>query len=227
MPSVVGVVTGTGSRASGAAITVNKPSGTQTGDSILFIGGFNGPTPTWAVPSGWSLAHQNVANGEPLPLIFGPADASTSYTFTPTQAGAIDGGWGLITLRDVNLQFGPVGTSADGADGGNTASHTVPSASWTGAKNVISLIVFTWQTGAATATWPAGWSEQWNVDDTFEGCAIAVNTAVQEAVTSLASRTISTSPSVFGETQQYAIQAVGGVPLRYQPFPRISGLPVG
>jgi hypothetical protein len=225
MPSVVGTVTGTGTRASGVAITVNKPSGTQLGDSILFIGGFNGPTPTWAIPSGWVNAHQNVANGEPMPVIFGPADTASNYTFTPTQSGSINGGWGLITLRDVYLSGGFAGISSDGADGGNTGSHSVPSVSWTGAADVISLLIFTWQTGAATTTFPTNWTQQWNVDDTFEGLAIAVNTNVQAGVTSLPSQTITSSPNVFGETNQYAIKVGFTVPPR--PFPRISGLRVG
>lgn len=217
--TTVGVTASGGTRASGAAITVSKPAGSTTGDWHIFVGGFNGNTPTWAIPSGWTTFHQNTANGEPLVVIYGPNDASTSYTFTPTQSGSIDGGWAILTVRGLDATAPVLGISADGADGGGTGTHTAGAVSWTGAASAVSLIVFTWQAGDTTITWGTGWTQEWKFGDgtgangltgAFEVTAVASNWTINSGVTSLPSHTYTNTPNIFGEFNQLALKAAAG-----------------
>lgn len=217
--STVGVSAGGGTKASGVAITLTKPAGSTSGDWHIFVGGFNGATPTWAIPTGWTNFHQNAVNGEPLFVAYGPDDANTSYSFTPTQGGSIDGGWGIITVRGLDATTPVLGVSADGADGGNATSHTVGGVSWTPAANAVSLIIFTWQAGDTTITWGTGWTQEWKFGDgtgangltgAFEVTAIASNWTINTSVTSLPSHTFTNTPGIFGEFNQLALKAAAG-----------------
>jgi hypothetical protein len=207
--------TGSGTVASGGNLTVTKVTGVQQGDLMIVVAGMNGPAggATWAKPTGWTQELNFQGNLMPMPLFYKLAGASegTSYNFVPTASGSVDGGWGMVALRGVDQATPVLGHSAEFDQGGNSTSMTANSVSWAGAANAISVIFMTWQTSAATVTWPSGWDSTTNgfsANDGFEWCVVGSNLTTQIAVTSLPSKTNPPTLSVgeFGECGQLAVK---------------------
>jgi hypothetical protein len=197
-------------QAGGTSQVVTMPTGVQRGDLILVSFGMNGVVgSTWTPPGSesWTLEDLNTVNSEILRTYSRKSDGTETGTRTWTTSTSMDGGGGAIAFRGADLTT-PVLAAADAGDGGNTTSHTAPSASWGGSASAISVIVGTWQTGSATVTWPMGWTEAWNRDDTFEASVLAYNLTTNIAVTSLPSKTVTTSASRFGEWSQLAVQVL-------------------
>ena len=197
----------------GSNLTITKPSGVVQNDLLIAICGMNATATSWALPSGWTQQLAFRGNGEELTVWYKVAGASegASYNFTVTSAGALDGGFGMIALRGADTTTPILANSAEFDQGGASTSMTANSVSWTGAADAISLIFMTWQSSAATVTWPSGWDNTtngWTSNDGFEWSAVGCNLTTQSAVTSLPAKTNPPTLSVaeFGQCGQLAIK---------------------
>jgi ribosomal protein L18E len=202
--TLVGTSTGSGG-GTNATKTLVKPTGVQSGDWLGSAWGINGSlSGTWNLPSGWTTVH-DARNIHILALHDKIAGASepTSYGFSTSTND--DGGWGLVALRGVDTTT-PVLGQADFAAGGNTTSFSAPSVSWAGASDAISLIIASWESTAATITWPSGWTQLWSVNDGFIWFVAGINLTTQSGVTSLPAKTLTLSVGEFGECTQYALK---------------------
>lgn len=145
------VASATGSNGSGEIVTINKPSGTQSGDIMVFVGGSAaGANRSWTQLSGWT---EIIDPGVPptLGVQYRVADGTegSSFSFTGTFAGnALVGG--IATFR--YGAYDTVGSVGTAGSGGNCTAPQITVSQ----NNSMLLAAFANQSSSGTFTTPTG-----------------------------------------------------------------------
>jgi hypothetical protein len=147
------VAAATGSTASGTSVTVNKPTGTATGDIMFFVGGSAaGANRNWTQLTGWTEIFDE-GNSPSLGIQYRVVDGSegASFTFTGNFSGnALVAG--IATFR--NAAYDVIGSIGTASSGGNC---TAPQITVT-QNNSFLLAAFANQNDTGTFPAPTGMS---------------------------------------------------------------------
>jgi hypothetical protein len=208
--------------ASGAGVTLNKPTGTADGDLLVVVAYLEADTNTWSsVGSGFSSITTQANTGSFLLQVWWKWAASepASWTWTPTSSNwrtvvcaAYSGGGGSGSVPDVSG-----GSQGDGIN--PNTSQTAPSVTTTAANDMLTFAYGNFNGNNVTATTGAAT----NLRISFGGVTIA------DATIATASATGTTAPSAGAvATEDYAaIHAAlflspggGAVTLRERQYPR-------
>jgi hypothetical protein len=73
-------------------LVIDKPTGTVSGDILLWLMGNDGTSNTWSSPSGWTeIFHNRQSNGTTTSLFYKVAGGSEPSTYTNTRTGEVCG----------------------------------------------------------------------------------------------------------------------------------------
>lgn len=158
---------------------------------LLGVVGANGGATNWTGPAGWTVGGNSASpDGQALRWWWTvvPASPATSYLFSSSSYE--DGAVVVIDLRGAattnTIQGVSVMNANDNSGIGNVTSAACASVAWSGATNVVDLLLTSWQPTAANITWPTGFSQMAAATDGYGFVAVGGN---------LNSQTISSLPS--------------------------------
>lgn len=160
-------------------VTVTLPPGAAAGDQLALFIDTRDTYAAWTPPAGWTQRFRPVeSTGEGIfyTAKLGTDVTGTSWTFN-TGATAASGKWGFVLIA---LKGSAVGDYLTGTASPQAASGTdAPSGSLTTAAPA-HLVAFAGDriSGGSTWTWPAGWTEQADQQDSTGTNAISSSGAV-------------------------------------------------
>ena len=201
------------STASGGTLTVNKPTGTLSGDVMLASITVVTNTSTVTAPAGWGLVQSvNQTNGNTSRLytyykVAGAAEpASYAWTFSGANVGTVGG---IASFTGVDTAS-PIDASASQTTASST-SHTAPSVTTTVAGDMLVTI----HSFASSRTWtpPGGMTEavdRYSRNGTGgSGVSLGMNYEARPATGATGTRTAVASGSADrGATHSIALKAV-------------------
>ena len=194
----------------GAGVKIKAPT-VQAGDLLIAAAGTNGSPASWTTPTGWTAgAGGGHPDGQGLNWWWKIAtSADSGATITLKAASYADGGGIVLAYRGASaspiLAVSAMATNDNGGDG-HVTSAQFNGVSWSGASNVVSLLLMSWQPANATVSWPAGYSTQATATDGYGYVAAGANLTAQ-TLSSLGAQTVTLSASqAVLPTLQLAIQ---------------------
>lgn len=207
-PVLAATATALDASAAATSITVNKPTGTASGDLLLASVTLRISSATITPPAGWTQVASGGASSITLATFIKVAGGSepSSYTFTTSLAGRQAAGIDRITGAD---PITPVDVHSSAS--GTAATSLVAAAVDPSSADTLLVACFGFSTGTATVTNPGGMTSDWS----FTASAVSaapVNAAAHETLsvdTSTGTRTATASTSGNWAAQLLVIQPPG------------------
>jgi hypothetical protein len=170
----------------------------QQGNLLIAVAGTNGSSTTWTTPTGWNAgANSGTSNTQGLNWWWKVASGTESGTYVTLKASAYEDGGAAVLAYSGTSATSPIvavgtRTKSDNSGVGNVKSVPFSSVSWSGATNVVSLLLMSWQPNGTTTYWPANYTLRLGATDSFDYVRTAVN-LLSQSVSSLPSQTVTLS----------------------------------
>lgn len=192
----------------GNSVSVNKPTGTATGDLLLLSISFEKGSDVSITATGWTLVRrtdQSTNVGMATYFRVAAADEATSYTFTLTQGPK----WSAAIARftGVSVPASPATLQSVGNSSGTSSTSVVAPAITTTDPNAIVLAVYTNKKNS-TYTAATGTTERFDVPNTGGLPSLMLATYPQATAASTGTKTATATDSEVWAAQQIALYPI-------------------